>query len=83
MGHGAAPNHLAISPEAVPAIVPSTKYTTPQAYVLKGEMVYADHHIERAPDRNGAERDAIVFELRSLEAIAETKKWLDHHLGLR
>ncbi len=39
---------------------------------FEGEMVYAAHHIERAPDRNGTERDAIVFELRSLEAIAET-----------
>ena len=35
-------------------------------------MVYEGHHIERAPDRTGSERDAIVFELRSLEAVAET-----------
>jgi 5-methylcytosine-specific restriction protein A len=34
-------------------------------------MVYEAHHIERAPDRTGTERDAIVFELRALEAIAE------------
>jgi 5-methylcytosine-specific restriction protein A len=38
---------------------------------FEGEMVCEAHHIERAPDRNGAERDAIVFELRSLEGIAE------------
>jgi 5-methylcytosine-specific restriction protein A len=38
---------------------------------FEGEMVYKGHHIERAPDRNGAERDAIVFELRALEAITE------------
>jgi 5-methylcytosine-specific restriction protein A len=38
---------------------------------FEGEMVYEGHHIERAPDRNGAERDAIVFELRALEAITE------------
>jgi 5-methylcytosine-specific restriction enzyme A len=45
---------------------------TPTGLRFEGEMVYAGHHIERAPDRNGAERDAIVFELRVLEAIAET-----------
>lgn len=33
------------------------------------EMVYAGHHTERAPDREGNARDAIVFELRPLEAI--------------
>ena len=38
---------------------------------FEGEMVYEGHHIERAPDRTGTERDAIVFELRPLEAIAE------------
>lgn len=38
---------------------------------FEGEMVYESHHIERAPDRNGADRDAIVFELRPLEAITE------------
>jgi hypothetical protein len=30
---------------------------------FEGEMVYEGRHIERAPDRNGAERDAIVFDL--------------------
>jgi 5-methylcytosine-specific restriction protein A len=34
-------------------------------------MVYEGHRIERAPDRTGNERDALVFELRSLEAVAE------------
>lgn len=35
------------------------------------EMVYEKHHIERAPDRENKERDAIVFELRPLSAIFE------------
>lgn len=38
---------------------------------FQGELVYADHHIERAPDRNGQMRDAIVFELRFLDAVEE------------
>lgn len=38
---------------------------------FEGEMVYEAHHIERAPDTKGIERDAIVFELRPLEAINE------------
>jgi 5-methylcytosine-specific restriction enzyme A len=38
---------------------------------FEGEMVYEGHHIERAPDRTGTDRNAIVFELRSLEAIEE------------
>lgn len=37
-----------------------------------GEMAYDRHHIEKAPDREGNSRDAIVFELRSLSAIVET-----------
>jgi 5-methylcytosine-specific restriction protein A len=36
-----------------------------------GEMVYDRHHIEKAPDREGNQRDAIVFELRPLSAIVE------------
>jgi 5-methylcytosine-specific restriction protein A len=36
-----------------------------------GEMVYEKHHIEKAPDREGSQRDAIVFELRPLSAIVE------------
>jgi 5-methylcytosine-specific restriction enzyme A len=36
-----------------------------------GEMVYEKHHIEPAPDREGKQRDAIVFELRPLSAIVE------------
>lgn len=36
-----------------------------------GELVYAGHHIERAPDRDGNVRDAIVFELRYLDAVTE------------
>jgi 5-methylcytosine-specific restriction enzyme A len=38
---------------------------------FEGEMVYEGHHVERAPDRTGSDRDAIVFELRPLEAVAE------------
>jgi 5-methylcytosine-specific restriction protein A len=38
---------------------------------FEGEMVCEGYHTERAPDRNGNERDAIVFELRPLDAIAE------------
>jgi 5-methylcytosine-specific restriction protein A len=45
---------------------------TPTGLRFEGEMVYEGHHIERAPDRNGTERNAIVFELRALEAVAET-----------
>ena len=45
---------------------------TPTGLRFEGEMVYEAHHIERAPDRNGTDRDAIVFELRALEAVAET-----------
>ena len=35
------------------------------------EMVYEKHHVERAPDRDGNQRNAIVFELRPLSAINE------------
>src|SRR5262249_31416164 len=38
---------------------------------FEGEMVCEGYHIEPARDRTGAERNAIVFELRALEAIAE------------
>ena len=33
------------------------------------EMVYEKHHTENTPDREGQQRDAIVFELRPLSAI--------------
>ena len=39
---------------------------TPNGLRFEGEMVYAGHHTERALDRNGTDRDAIVFELRAL-----------------
>lgn len=39
---------------------------------FENEMVYETHHVERAPDREGHERDAIIFELRPLEAVSET-----------
>ena len=38
---------------------------------FEGEMVCEGYHTERAADRNGNDRDAIVFELRRLEAVAE------------
>lgn len=38
---------------------------------FEGEMVCEGYHREAAPDRTGAMREAIVFELRSLEAVAE------------
>ncbi|MBZ0146440.1 MAG: HNH endonuclease, partial [Pseudorhodoplanes sp.] len=44
----------------------------PEGIRFVGEMLYEARHIERAPDRTGAERDAIVFELRPLSAIVET-----------
>jgi 5-methylcytosine-specific restriction protein A len=50
---------------------------------FEGEMVYENHHIERAPDRMGTERDAIVFELRPLEAITETVETEAQPLGVR
>jgi 5-methylcytosine-specific restriction protein A len=34
-------------------------------------MVYERYHTEKAPDREGNQRDAIVFELRPLSAIVE------------
>jgi 5-methylcytosine-specific restriction protein A len=35
------------------------------------EMVYEKHHLERAIDREGNDRSAIVFELRPLTAVVE------------
>jgi 5-methylcytosine-specific restriction enzyme A len=46
-------------------------HKTSEGLRFEGEMVYETHHTERAPDRNGAKREAIVFELRSLEAVTE------------
>lgn len=37
----------------------------------QGELVYDGFHIEQAPDREGAMRAAIVFELRYLNAVEE------------
>jgi 5-methylcytosine-specific restriction protein A len=45
---------------------------SPAGLRFEGEMVYEVHHVQRAPDRTGADRDAIVFELRALEAVAES-----------
>ena len=44
---------------------------TPEGLRFEGEMVCEGYHLERARDRTDAERQAIVFELRSLEAVAE------------
>jgi 5-methylcytosine-specific restriction protein A len=38
---------------------------------FEGEMICDTFHYERSPDRQGNERNAIVFELRPLEAISE------------
>ena len=34
--------------------------------IFEEQMVYETHHVERAPDSKGLERNAIVFELRPL-----------------
>jgi 5-methylcytosine-specific restriction protein A len=39
--------------------------------VFEDEMVCETHHIERAPDSHGNERNALVFELRPLSAVVE------------
>ena len=39
---------------------------------FEGEMVGEGYHQERAPDQDGKDRDAIVFELRPLNSVAET-----------
>ena len=44
---------------------------TSEGLRFEGEMVCEGYHLERARDRTNAEREAIVFELRSLEAVAE------------
>jgi 5-methylcytosine-specific restriction enzyme A len=44
----------------------------PDGVRFVGEMVYEKHHIEKAPDREGNDRDAIVFELRPLSAVVES-----------
>ena len=43
----------------------------PEGLRFEGEMVCEGYRLEPAPDRTGAERAAIVFELRALEAVAE------------
>jgi 5-methylcytosine-specific restriction protein A len=44
---------------------------TPDGLRFEGEMVCEDYRVQAAPDRTGAMRNAIVFQLRSLEAIVE------------
>lgn len=44
---------------------------TPDGLRFEGEMVCEGYHREAAPDRTCATREAIVFELRLLEAVAE------------
>ncbi|MHC2797163.1 5-methylcytosine-specific restriction protein A [Mesorhizobium jarvisii] len=43
----------------------------PGGLVFDGEYVYERHHLEPAPDREGNERQAIVFELRPIENVDE------------
>jgi 5-methylcytosine-specific restriction protein A len=44
---------------------------TPAGLRFEGEMVCETFHGERSPDREGNDRNAIVFELRPLEAVSE------------
>ena len=44
---------------------------TPNGLRFEGEMVCEGYHREPATDRTGTAREAIVFELRSLEGVAE------------
>jgi 5-methylcytosine-specific restriction protein A len=44
---------------------------TPTGLRFEGEMLCETFHYERSPDREGNDRNAIVFELRPLEAISE------------
>lgn len=44
---------------------------TPNGLRFEDEYVYETHHIERAPDRKGDMRDAIVFELRPVASVVE------------
>jgi 5-methylcytosine-specific restriction protein A len=44
---------------------------TPTGLRFEGEMVCETFHYERTPDREGNDRNAIVFELRQLEAVTE------------
>jgi 5-methylcytosine-specific restriction protein A len=44
---------------------------TPEGLRFEGEMICEGYHLEPAPDRTGAKRNAIVFELRTLESVTE------------
>lgn len=44
---------------------------TSEGLRFEGEMVCEGYHFEAAPDRTGALRNAIVFDLRALEAVVE------------
>lgn len=43
---------------------------TPHGLRFEGEMVCQGYHLEVAPDRTGSKRQAIVFELRTLDAVS-------------
>ncbi|WP_404927135.1 HNH endonuclease [Mesorhizobium sp. ORM16] len=49
----------------------------PGGLVFDGEYVYERHHFEPAPDREGNERQAIVFELRPIENVDEAVEQQD------
>src|SRR5437763_14203331 len=49
---------------------------------FESEMVCEGYHLEPAPDRTGAKRDAIVFELRALEAVVEKVEAESAPLGM-
>jgi 5-methylcytosine-specific restriction protein A len=54
-----------------------------EGLIFEDEMVYETHHIERALDSHGNERDAIVFELRPLSAVVETVEAADEGASSR
>ena len=66
--------NLAIASHATEGKSPLLFRKTTDGLRFLGEMVYDKHHIEKAPDREGNQRDAIVFELRPLSAIVETSE---------
>ena len=54
---------------------------TPTGLRFEDMMIYAGHHMEQAPDRNGDLRQAIVFELRPLEAVEEATEKIEPSVG--
>jgi 5-methylcytosine-specific restriction protein A len=55
---------------------------SPGGVTFEGEMICEGYHFKVAPDRKGTQRNAIVFELRHLEAIADAVEPEDEGAGL-